>query len=620
MFTGGDAGAGRPNWTGKIPIPIMEPTLQFGIPGRWSSGLTGFGKVTMNIRRLFNPVVPALALVVLAAAPLQAQEASAPDTLDDGVIRFTYPEEDGSLTADEKISILNEKLINNPADAKSWNDLGVLYAGQEKFDVARDAFIKAVQIDSRNGDYHRNLGLAFSKLGIHEMAVVEFGAYRKFDEMGGRDYWRLIGGAQLQAGMIDDARRTFTEGITAMEPTLGAEGFRLVLALNQLEVEQGTEQAVRTLLEKYTPSAVAFISGAQTLADPEAEDGYFEASSIVHNRVQQMVDDGKLMEQSGLETEAAGLYKSAYELAPHRADLLPRLVDVYIKQGKILDAGVAARLARADHPDKAGTWIATGKVHEQNMRLDEAVAAYEKAYEIEKIDDVRVAIGNLYIRLGNDKEAGRWLKEGLGEGVKPEVVYNYAVSLIREKKYHAAIPSLRSVTRQRPEMFQAWLALAQCLQATKQYTKAVEPFEKAMELKPDPKLAFHLGSVAKKSKQYDKSIAAYQTALEMDPTYVKARYNLSLTYMAAKRYEEAVESFDKMVELDGESYRAYYSQGLSYYYLGRYDEALEAFDMAMEFKDTVNLFNNIGLVYDKLGDKKQTVEWYKKAQALKDGK
>jgi tetratricopeptide (TPR) repeat protein len=230
-----------------------------------------------------------------------------------------------------------------------------------------------------------------------------------------------------------------------------------------------------------------------------------------------------------------------------------------------------------------------------------------------------VAIGNLYMRLGNDKEASEWLKQGLGEGAKPEVVYNYAVSLIREKKYHAAIPSLRTVTRERPEMYQGWLALAQCLETTKQYAQAIEPYEKAFELNPDPKLAFHLGSVAGKSKQYDKSIAAYQTALELDSMYTKARYNLSLTFMDAGRYEDAVESFDKLIEMEGESYRAYYSQGLSYYYLGRYDEALEAFDLAMEFEKTVNLFNNIGLVYDKLGDKKQTAEWYKKAQALKEG-
>jgi tetratricopeptide (TPR) repeat protein len=573
----------------------------------------------MKIRMFFTTMLLILALASLAGSVVMAQVASEPDTLDAGGIRFTYPEEDASLTTDEKISILNEKLLRNPADAKTWNDLGVLYASQEKYDVARDAFIKAVQVDHTNGDFHRNLGLAFSKLDMHDMAVVEFDAYRKFDNMGGQDYWRLIGGAQLHAGMVDDARRTYTEGLDAMGQTLGIEGFRLVLAFNQLEVEKGTEEAVRTLLEKYSPPAVAFLRDHESLAEPEAEPGYLEARSIVHNRVQMMVEDGKLMEQSGLDAEAAKLYKSAYELAPQRDDLLPRLVDVYIKQGKTLDAGVAARLARADHPDKAGTWIATGKVHEQNEKLEEAVLAYEKAYEIEKIDDVRVAIGNLYMRLGNDKEASEWLKEGLGQGAKPEVVYNYAVSLMREKKYHAAIPSLRSVTRELPEMFQGWLALAQCLQATKQYSQAIEPYEKALELHPDPKLAFHLGKVARNSKQYDKSIAAYQTALELDPTYVKARYNLSLTFMDAGRYEEAVESFDKMVELDGDSYRAYYSQGLSYYYLGRYDEALEAFDMAMESEETVNLYNNIGLVYDKLGDKKQTAEWYKKAQALKDG-
>ena len=574
----------------------------------------------MNIRAFFKSVVPALVLAGLVVVPVQAQDDAEPDTVEHEIIQFSYPEEDGKLTTDEKISILNEKLTKDPADAKSWNDLGVLYATQEKFDVARDAFIRAIQADHTNGDFHRNLGLAFSKLGMHEMAVTEFGAYRKFDKMGGRDYWRLIGGAQMQADMIDDARTTYTEGITAMEPDLGAEGFRLVLALNQLEVGKGTEEAVRALLEKYTPAAVAFTRAAETQANPQAEDGYLEARSIVHNRVQQMVEDGKLMEQSGLDAEAANLYKSAYELAPERDDLLPRLVDVYIKQNLTLDAGVAARLARTDHPDKAGTWIATGKVHEKNMKLEEAVTAYQKAYEIEKIDDVRVAIGNLYMRLGNDKEASKWLKEGLGAGAKPEVVYNYAVSLMREKKYNAAIPSLRNVTRDLPEMFQGWLALAQCYQATKQYSLAIEPYEKALQLNPDPKLAFHLGRVSMKSKQYDKSIAAYETALEMDPTYVKARYNLSLTYMDAGRYEEAVESFDKMVEQDGESYRAYYSQGLSYYYLGRYDEALEAYDMAMEFEETVNLFNNIGLVYDKLGDKKETAEWYKKAQALKDGK
>jgi tetratricopeptide (TPR) repeat protein len=520
-------------------------------------------------------------------------------------------------TREEKIAELNAKVLANPADAKSWNDLGVIYAQDNEFELARDAFIKAVQGDPRQGDYHRNLGLAFSRLDMHDMAAAEFQAYRRLDTMGGKDYWRLIGGAQVRAGQNDAARTTFQEGLSILGDVPNPEGLRLVLALNKLEADAGNETAVRSLLEKYTPGAVRFLA-AQT--EDEA-DGTMEARGIIHNRVTMLVEDGKLMEESGLFAEASALYQGAYELAPERDDLLPRLVDVELKTGDDMKARVAARLARDEHPDKTGTWIATGKVYESQGKLTEAVEAYQKAYSIEEIDDLRVAIGNLHMRLGNDQEASKWLRAGVSaDSTKPEVVYNYAVSQIREKKYHAAIASLRTVVGQRPDMVQAWSALAQCLRATKQYSAAVEPYQKVMEMAPEAKVAYNLGYCAMKAKQYDTAIASYGQALELDPTMIEARYNLSLTYMDAGRYEQAVDSFEAMKELEPDSYRVYYSQGLSYYYLGRYDEALEAYDMAYEQDETVNVLNNMGLVYDKLGDKKEAAKLYNQAKELKSGK
>ncbi|MCP4291781.1 MAG: tetratricopeptide repeat protein [bacterium] len=521
-------------------------------------------------------------------------------------------------TVEEKIVRLAAKVQEDPTDGRSWNDLGVLYAQEGQFDQARDSFIRAVQTNPQEGDFHRNLGLAFSRLNNYSLAVAEFKAYKRFDAMGGIDYWRLIGHAQVQAGNTDDARATFNEGIDMLSPTLGAEGLRLVLALNKLEMNAGKDDVVRELLKKHTPAAVTFVKNAHD----EADDGYMEAKSIIHNQVGQMVDDGKLMEESGLLPEAGKLYSEAYKMAPERDDLLPRLVDVYLKEGRSMDARVAARLARDDHPDKAGTWIATAKVHETHDRLDDAIVAYERAYEIDpEIDGLRVAIGNLLMRQGRDREASKYLKDGvISSETKPEVVYNYAVSLMRDKKYHGAIPSLKSVTAQLPEMYQGWLALAQCYQQTKQYSLAVAPYEKAYALNPDPKLLFHLARCAQKSKQYKKSISAYEGALKDDPGYVKARYNLSLTFMDAKKYSEAVDSFQKLVELEGDTYRAYYSMGLSYYYQELYDEALESYDMALEQKETVNVLNNIGLVYAALGDKKSAKRYYDDAKALKGGK
>lgn len=524
------------------------------------------------------------------------------------------------LTDDEKIIELQEKLALNPADGQSWNDLGVIYANAENYPEARNAFIKAVQSDPTEADYHRNLGMVFSRLDMYEIAIAEFGQYRENDLLGGHDYWRLIGGAQLKAGLIEDARQTYQDGIAAFAPTLGAPGFRLVLRLSQMETEQGNDPAVRDLLDEHFAAAENFLNQFEDDEFARGQAGYAEAQTIVHNRISLMVADAKLMEESNLYAEATKIYEEAYELEPERDDLLPRLVGCYLKQDMTLEAGVAARMARDKHPEKSGTWIATGKVYEHTDKRDEAIEAYKKAYEIDEIDDLRVAIGNLYMRMGNDKQASSWLKAGLSSGSnQPEVVYNYAVSLMREKKFHAAIPSLKNVTSELPDFYNGWLALAQCYQMTKQYAAAVEPYQQAFNIQPDAKGAFHMGRMAEKSKQFDKSIESYVMSLLLDPTYEKAQYNLALSYMGAKRYDEAAVAFDALVEMTGPSYKAYYSQGLSYYYLGEYDAALEAYDLAMVEKETVNVFNNIGLVYDKLGDKKEAAKWYKSAQNLKAG-
>jgi tetratricopeptide (TPR) repeat protein len=534
-----------------------------------------------------------------------------------GLVSGPATAQDEDLTAEEKIASLNNTLMLNPADANAWNDLGLIYAEQEKFDLARDAFIKAVQCAPTNADYHRNLGAAFSRLGMYDMAANEYQAYQRLDTIGAKDYWRLIAFAQRKAGQLDAARATYAEGLAVLGEPANYEGMRLVLGLHELEKEAGNDQARRKVLAEYAAGALKFLH-AQLEKDAE---GAEEARTIVQLRVNEMVADAQVLEDSGMLGEAGDMYSEAYEMTPDRDDLLPRMVEVYLKNGDSMKARVTARLARDESPERAGTWIASGKVYEATRRLEDAVAAYEKAFALEQISDLAVAIGNLHMRLGNNQEAARWLSNSVSiDNTKPEVVYNYAVSQIREKKYHAAIASLRSVVRQRPEMVPAWSALAQCLRATKQYGAAIEPYQKVLEKAPEPKTAYNLGYCAMRAKRYNTAIEAYQKALELDPTMVEARYNLSLTFRRAGRSQEAVDSFEAMKELEPDSYRVLFWQGQSYYDLGQYDQALENYDQALELKETVEVYNEIRRVYLDLDDKKEAAKIYKTIQAMQGGK
>lgn len=560
-----------------------------------------------------------VALVLVLASNAAAQNAAAVDTTDDGAIIFQYEDDSQlNLTPEEKIKELNGKILRDPTNGDHYNNLGVVYARQEDWNLARDAFLAAVQAKPTEGDFHRNLGLVFVKLEDYDLAVGEFEAYRRFDTLHGTDTWRLIGEAYRKAGRPDEARQEFEKGLSALPPDKEPEGLRLVLALNRLEDEQGNGQAARELLETYAPAANRYLAYA---AKTGTDEGVPQARAIRNNLLNLYIDDAQLLADSGLHNEAAQIYTKALAIAPDRDDLLPSLVEQYIAADDVLQARVTARMARDDLPDAAGTWLATGKVYAHENRIDEAIAAYEKARAIDPtVKGLDLAIGNLYMKSGNVSEGRKYLAgEIANPDTPPEVVYNYAVSLIKEQKYSAAIIPLQRVVRERPEMVQGWSALAIAYYKNGQYAQAVEPYRRALALDPKPQYAYELGICAKKADQLDLALEAYEQALILEPRYVEARYNYSLALMDAKRYEDAVTSFDALLELEPDSYRAYYSKGLSLYYLGRYEEAIATFELALEQKETVNVYNNIGLAYDKLGDKKSAQTYYKEAKNLKGG-
>lgn len=565
-------------------------------------------------------LVGSVATMLLASGPMAGVAQNQPDTLQESSIDL------GDATVrspDEKIAELSRKIMEmqargqtGPALGDLYNDLGVIHAQLEDWAPARDALIRAVQAKPYDPDVHRNLGLVFLNLEDYDLAIAELTAYRDTGGPAALDAYRLLAQTYLKVDDPAGARAAYQDGLQALGRVPSAETCRLALALAGFERAQGNGEDVRRVLETWQPVAREW---RQQAAADGTTDGVAEAEAIENNLVAIYLEDGQILEDSGLGLEAVELYQKAFALAPDRDELLPRIVGAYLAAGDPFQAKVTARLARQDHPERAGAWTASAKVYEAEGQLRDAVDAYRKAYEIApETPGLRLKIGTVYMQLGDAAEGRRYLAEAIDAPDTPtEVVFNYAVSLVREEKYSAALAPLQRVTREAPEFAGGWQALALCYREKKQYSQAVAAYKQALALQPDANTAYNLGVTAGRAELWDEAVAAYDQALALDPNHREAGYNRAVALMQAGRLEEAEEAFAAYLARDPEHYKANLNHGVTLYKLGRYDEAIAAYNGTLELKETAEAWDNLGLAYQGRGDKQKAQACFQEAKKLR---
>ncbi len=119
--------------------------------------------------------------------------------------------EEGRL--DEAADLYRAILAHNPADADTHHVLGLVYAEQEKWDMARPAIENAIRHNPCNAGYHRSLGDVCRSLG-DDAAALE--AYRQALGMCPDDTDAL-----LNMGNVYHARGDFSKAIGLYEKILG---------------------------------------------------------------------------------------------------------------------------------------------------------------------------------------------------------------------------------------------------------------------------------------------------------------------------------------------------------------------------------------------------------------
>ena len=387
---------------------------------------------------------------------------------------------------------------------------------------------------------------------------------------------------QLTKGKPDEALKTLTK---AVEGSPSAEGY---LALARLQQRIGNPD-----------EAAAALAKAKELA----------ASAPPATKSEVLAGVASMALSTGSGKDALAAAKEAVAASPTPA-ALAALARAQARAESALAALKTAEDAVAKHSTSALVHEAHGEALSAMGRIDDAVAAYRKALELDP------KLGVARTRL--------------------------AFELTRQNKGAEAVAEARKATEADPKSGEAFavLGLALLAQNPKDWNTAIAEAQQGAFLTPkSPLVQVAVGKIFEANGQFDQASAAYQRALESDPEFGTARLAMLQADIARGKVGSTVADLKKLAEsmpgsgeaqaLVGEqmlrkgetgdaipvlekatqltpgSATGWALLGRAYQFNRRYDEAVNAFKKAVEFAPTntqyrtdLGLFMGIAGQYD----------------------
>lgn len=131
-----------------------------------------------------------------------------------------------------------------------------------------------------------------------------------------------------------------------------------------------------------------------------------------------------------------------------------------------------------------------------------------------------------------------------------------------------------------------------------QYKRAIEDFNKAINLKPSESAYNDRGDAYSHLGQYELAIIDFDEAIRLKPDFSDAFINRGYAYYKLCQYEKAIEEFNEALRLKPNTEEAYNKRGLAYKKRGKNESAIKDFDEAIRL-NTYNASRYNAYYYNK---------------------
>jgi superkiller protein 3 len=193
------------------------------------------------------------------------------------------------------------------------------------------------------------------------------------------------------------------------------------------------------------------------------------------------------------------------------------------------------------------------------------------------------------------------------------------------KHYKEARVHFTKATQLDAKLFEAWHDLGVVETALGNYDKAVDDFEKALDVQPGSrKTILAYGESLRRAHRPQKAAKVYAKWLDSDPKDVEMRARYGQVLREAGDLEQALEEARQILSQGGSSGEnvaqtvvAYNALGLTYYKMGKLDLAETAFRKASDLDaKSAFVWNNLGLVAFERGHDQEAFLNFQKASEL----
>ena len=257
-------------------------------------------------------------------------------------------------------------------------------------------------------------------------------------------------------------------------------------------------------------------------------------------------------------------------------------------------------------PMQARYQLLIGDLHLEKREMDKALAAYQKAHEIDPTDPYYIVSMANYHEANGDKESAEQeiynalINEKLDVETKVNILSRYIIRLQQTKQgTENANHLFETLLEQHPEDIEMKMMYGGLLQMQGKTEEAKFQFQLVTELEPSNAGAWQqMLNAALRSEDTDEVERICKRCMELFPDAPEYYYYLGIAYYQQEKYQESLNIYYAGIEIipkeNAPLKSNFYGQiGDIYYQMDQMEQAYEAYEEALKYNENnVAVLNN----------------------------